>query len=525
MAERTTRPTGSPEGMVVANGLGKASLWKVGRKIGEGAEKTVYLLESPETDTKWAIKVVPSCDRCFCKWLRDEFELLDGPLKPLQGTVVPTLPRNDGDSPQAWGEQDGWTFSVQEMMESELLPSFDALLNDARAKKQAEFDLSGLVIKLMSMCQSLHQLGYLNVDIKPDNLMFNKRGQLCVVDFGQVAKISPDPEELEWYACFLGTPVWTALSVKHNSGPRNPREDIETLTYVLSDLILRSQQCNVDNVPTCLPWVVDPDLHSAKEKNVKDLKSQFYTQMPEDAAKKIKAVLDLIWACNDSGDNKLPPYDVIAQILIQLKVPIPPVESFNNAPSDDAPSDDAPSDDTPSDDALSDDAPSDDDPSDNVISAAVGDAVGFAVGDDVGAAVGVAAIGDGIGVAAGNAVGDVVGNADDAPSDDDPSDDAPSDDDPSDDAPSDDDPSDDDPSDDALSGDAPSGDAPSADHASSNDASTDQHGSIYLFAEDGRVLRRRSARLREAYGSIYDYEDGRCRRRSARLAKKKKQHL
>jgi len=58
-------------------------------------------------------------------------------------------------------------------------------------KKEHRFNSSRCkfyVAQLVESCQYIHQLGYLHRDIKPDNILFDHNGNICVTDFNLTKK-------------------------------------------------------------------------------------------------------------------------------------------------------------------------------------------------------------------------------------------------------------------------------------------------------------------------------------------------
>ena len=78
--------------------------WKVGRKLGEGAQGSVHVVVDGKTqkETQWAVKltVKPTNPRSKTQMeakvneisLRNEGQLYVAHLQPLRGTIVPDIP-------------------------------------------------------------------------------------------------------------------------------------------------------------------------------------------------------------------------------------------------------------------------------------------------------------------------------------------------------------------------------------------------------------------------------------------------
>jgi tRNA A-37 threonylcarbamoyl transferase component Bud32 len=323
----------SPEGMVIPNYQGEPSQWTVGPLLAEGAEKKVWLLESTATDKSYAIKIVPTPNKGSKEYdqdvlnaqgLRAEFKLIRDPLQSLQGAAVPRLPSTtDEQSPIAYGEDcEGWNFSVFELMEAELLALVPAMVEEARVQGHTFVDLSKLATRLVDICELLHKRGYVNVDIKPENIMMHQDGNLVFIDFGLTQPIKPEGVTPKG----AGTPPFMAFSA-HITSP-SPREDIESTIYVLMELVLRTRAAMIGEKlkptdDTYLPWDLPSDedenvILKEKEKYVKDFGSEFYKSMPADAAQCIKKSLELNWKCEYKS---MPKYKEIRKIVSNLTVP------------------------------------------------------------------------------------------------------------------------------------------------------------------------------------------------------------
>jgi serine/threonine protein kinase len=317
----TNRIRSTPEGIKIQDAQGQPSPWTIGKMIGKGAEKEVYELVG--SNGKWACKIVKAADDINAKAHWDEYQLLNGPLKSLQGSIVPSIPSvTDELSLMPYVENcEGYNIAVVARMNGELLTGVAAMVDEARARGETAVNLSKLATRLIDMCEALHKEGYVNVDIKPQNLMVDQQGKLCFIDFGLAQEIAPMGEK----PFGAGTPAFMALSA-HTISP-SPREDIESMIYLLAELLLRIQAVirgeqlkPADD--TYLPWDLVAEEEEVvleeKIKHVKDFESTFYKSMPGDAAQCIKRSLELNWQCRY---DDMPEYEEMRQILSSLRVP------------------------------------------------------------------------------------------------------------------------------------------------------------------------------------------------------------
>jgi serine/threonine protein kinase len=323
----TNRIRTTPEGLHIKDAQGHPSSLTVGKMIGKGSEKEVYELSG--SNGKWACKIVKGTDVINAKAHWDEYQLLNGPLKSLQGSIVPSIPSvTDELSLMPYVENfEGYNIAVVARMNAELLTGVPAMVDEARARGETAVNLSKLATRLIDMCEALHKEGYVNVDIKPQNLMVDQQGTLCFIDFGLAQEITPMGEN----PFGAGTPAFMALSA-HTTSP-SPREDIESMIYLLADLLLRIQAAirgeqlkPTDD--TYLPWDLAAEEEEVvleeKIKHVKDFESTFYKSIFGDAAQCIKRSLELNWQCRY---DDMPEYEEMRQILSSLKV------SFQETPS------------------------------------------------------------------------------------------------------------------------------------------------------------------------------------------------
>jgi serine/threonine protein kinase len=316
----------SPEGIVIREGDIELEIEEL---IGKGAEKSVHRCRNKNTGEIFAAKIVPSPPKKGkkkrkskavqetienAKALRDEYVL----LKALEGSpqetkIVPKVLH------YAVG-LDGFDVSVVEIMPTELLAIVPKLVEEAR-RRGIDVDFSVWAISLIDMSEALHKKGFVNVDIKPENVMLDADGLPCFVDLGLARPIADE----EVYNIGAGTPAFMALSA-HKQSP-SPREDIESTIYMLAEIFLRTMAA-IDGEElksteeTYLPWDLaasEAVIWREKFKHVKDSESSFYKTMPEDAARLFMQALKLNWECKYAEEPK---YDQLRAILSKLRAPL-----------------------------------------------------------------------------------------------------------------------------------------------------------------------------------------------------------
>lgn len=78
----------------------------------------------------------------------------------------------------------------------------------------------GLFIKVASGLEALHDLGYVHADIKPNNILVGKQGEVKIIDFGQSCPIGHVKGRIQ------GTPDYIAPEQTQKGIPLTPRTDV-----------------------------------------------------------------------------------------------------------------------------------------------------------------------------------------------------------------------------------------------------------------------------------------------------------
>jgi serine/threonine-protein kinase len=166
--------------------------YEVLERLGEGARSTIYAVSDPVTHQVYALKHVERKepkDIRFIEQMEAEYEVSRQFTHPnLRRTfkleVKRTLLRKPTEA-----------FLVMELVDGQPL--------DDRPPSNFH-DILETFIQAAKGLKSMHDLGYVHCDIKPNNILRNDKGEVKVIDFGQSCKIGTVKERIQ------GTPDYIA---------------------------------------------------------------------------------------------------------------------------------------------------------------------------------------------------------------------------------------------------------------------------------------------------------------------------
>ncbi|MCV2354258.1 HDOD domain-containing protein [Paucibacter sp. B2R-40] len=214
--------------------LGRFHLLK---KLGEGAQATVWLAHDPRLDRDVALKVLrPGADPLSVdEWLHEARAV----SRLTHPHIVPVF---EADS------QDGQSYLVFEYVAGGTLA--DRLLGGRNARFGVRAAVE-LLLGILDGLQAAHAVGVVHRDLKPSNILIDAKGRARVMDFGIAARLSAEeagqasaqPQRV------VGTPGY--ISPEAASGePPSAQMDVFAAAVILGEM-LSGQRLNYDPDP----WV------------------------------------------------------------------------------------------------------------------------------------------------------------------------------------------------------------------------------------------------------------------------------
>jgi len=166
--------------------------YEVLERLGEGARSTIYLVADVETGRRYALKHVKrdeQKDIRFIEQMEAEFEISRQFNHPnLRKTYELKIQK---------------TLLLKVTEAFLLMEYFDGRAMDVFLPPDI-LDVLDIFTQAAAGLKSMHQLGFVHCDIKPNNILRNAAGAVKVIDFGQSCKIGTIKERIQ------GTPDYIA---------------------------------------------------------------------------------------------------------------------------------------------------------------------------------------------------------------------------------------------------------------------------------------------------------------------------
>ena len=197
--------------------------YRLVRLLGEGGMGRVYLAEDGALGRRAAVKVMPArrvdSDDARARFLRE--------ARSLASVEHPNVVRV-----YAFGQADGQPYLVMEYVEGESLA--DRLRRERRLAQPEAVRIARAVAEALA---AAWQSGVVHRDVKPSNILLDRKGHVRVADFG-LAKptvASPDPT-LTREGAIVGSPAY--MSPEQGRGvPVDFRTDVYSLGVVLYEAL------------------------------------------------------------------------------------------------------------------------------------------------------------------------------------------------------------------------------------------------------------------------------------------------
>ena len=194
--------------------------FEVKKKIGAGGCGVIYSGVNRKTGDEVALKFAPSGDETLLS----------------EAAVYREIRNNKGQEkgfPKMhwYGNFSGCTVMVMDLLDKSLASVVRKTGNKLEIPEVLRIGKA-----ILHQIKNLHSLNIIHRDLKPDNIMFNKKGGICLIDFG-LSKSIIDPltnshiaQSAE--AAFSGSPDFASINA-HSTCGQSRRDDIEALGYIL----------------------------------------------------------------------------------------------------------------------------------------------------------------------------------------------------------------------------------------------------------------------------------------------------
>jgi serine/threonine protein kinase len=237
--------------------------YKVDRKLGEGAASTIWLVRDPKTGKQFVLKHVSrntDKDLRFIGQCQNELAVSKGFTSPfLRKTIAIKYTRS-------------MLFKVTACA---LIQEYFDGVPLMQQQPQSVGSVLDTFIQAGKGLDSLHYLGFVHCDIKPNNILSNAKGEVKVIDFGQAAKSATVKERIQ------GTPDFIAPE-QVEKRPVTVRTDIYNFGATLYWTLTRHK------IPT---------LYNVKKSKRESLRDEDIKPPTQHNPKVSEALSDLIMEC------------------------------------------------------------------------------------------------------------------------------------------------------------------------------------------------------------------------------------
>jgi serine/threonine protein kinase len=192
--------------------------------LGRGNMGAVYLAHDPQLDRSVALKVPHLSPEDSSQILARFYREARAAAALHHPNICPV---------HEVGEIDGVPYLTMAYIQGK---SLHQLTKGKRPMSQPSS--AALVRKLAQALEEAHQHGVIHRDLKPTNILIDKRGEPIIMDFGLARCIRPGDERLTQEGTVLGTPAYMPPEqVSGDVEAMGPASDIYTLGVILYELL------------------------------------------------------------------------------------------------------------------------------------------------------------------------------------------------------------------------------------------------------------------------------------------------
>ncbi|KAI1727522.1 protein kinase domain-containing protein [Ditylenchus destructor] len=266
--------------------------WHIQEMLGKGGYGQIYLAYDQLLDTKVAVKAEPTHrnGRRARRMILEQRVLVK-----LQGTAhTPILLQS--------GLERDVNFFVLQL----LSPNVGDFRKQSPIKRLSKSTTGRIVQQAISGLRDIHNIGYINRDVKPANMCFGvtpaTRHRLFLIDYGLVRRFKTHGNQQRprrAHAGFRGTLRYVSLRVHAREEP-GPADDLVSLFYSMIELIRGS-----------VPWRSlhhNNDVWAVKEK----LQADSFEKISENISESIK---EFGKAVTSMGPEEEPDYTALQELL------------------------------------------------------------------------------------------------------------------------------------------------------------------------------------------------------------------
>lgn len=251
--------------------------YKIQSELGSGAFGKLYMGKHIYTGDSVAIKL-QSDDGAII--IQNEARILKL-LLDVEG--VPKI--------KTFGKQDGIYYMVIDLLSEPVERFF---------KNIGIRDILSNMIELVRIIENVHNNGVIHRDIKPDNILFTKRGKICLIDFGlSTMYIDVKGKHISQLSNreIIGSINYVSLNIHNGTNPSR-RDDLISFCYMMFKFITGN-----------LPWDNSEMDEIGIIKETIDVREYYKEKIHSN-------ILDLYDYCNSLDFEETPNYDYICKQLL-----------------------------------------------------------------------------------------------------------------------------------------------------------------------------------------------------------------